>query len=283
MNIFIRRQFGLSLDPWSEHYITTIDAERAAALVDLAVRNQALVSVFGQSGTGKTSAVEQALTATQALVVEVQRPERERVHLGDVMVALERDLTEERESARRSGEARAGQVRRLLGDTRRPVVLFIDDAHELHSSTLRGLKRLRELSWRGRKPLLGIVLVGETDRTATVPAVDRRTVKFGFSGLSVAEARSALQSVCGEALEASALERLAAASPARNWFDMQDLVDRALLQAAARGETVVSAVAAAAAIREAAGQSTKTVTVPGEQSAASNGEPLAHLLKATGS
>lgn len=109
MNIFIRPQFGLSLDPWSEHDLKTVDAERAGELVDLAASTQALVSIFGQSRTGKTSAVEQALTTTQALVVEAQRPERERVHLGDVMVALVRDLTEERESARRSGEARAGQ------------------------------------------------------------------------------------------------------------------------------------------------------------------------------
>ena len=78
------------------------------------------------------------------------------------------------------------------GTAEKPVVLVIDDAHELHASTLRGLKRVRELRWRGRKQLLGILLVGETDHTATIPSVDRRAGKVHLSGLSVAEATAAL-------------------------------------------------------------------------------------------
>ena len=41
MNIFIRPQFGLSLDPWSEHDLKTVDAERAGELVDLAASTSA--------------------------------------------------------------------------------------------------------------------------------------------------------------------------------------------------------------------------------------------------
>ena len=172
--------------------------------------------------------------------------------MGDVMVAIVRDLAEERESPRRSGEARAAQVRRLLGSAERPVVLVIDDAHELHASTLRGLKRVRELRWRDRKQLLGIVLVGETDRTARIPSVDRRTAKILVSGLSPAEAAEALRVAWSEVLDAAAVEVLAASRPARNWFDLGELLDEALLEALSRGEPTVSVAAAAAAIKRAA-------------------------------
>ena len=247
MNILLRSRFGVPLDPWAGHYLKTADAERAAALVGAAVAQQALVSIVGRSGSGKTRAVDQALAATKARVVEVQRLDRERLRLGDVTVALVRDLSEGRESPRHSGEARTGQVSRLLGHAAQRVVLVIDDAHELHRATLRGLKRLHELRWGGRRRLLGILLVGETD-TAAVPSVDHRTAKLQFSGLSVAEAGVALRLAWSEVLHADALERLAAAEAARNWFALHDLLDQALLEAVSRGETSVSAAAAAAAI-----------------------------------
>ena len=282
MNILLRNRFGLPPDPWKGHYVKTADAERAAALVGAAVAQQALVSIVGHSGSGKTKAVDQALAGVQAQVVEVQRLDRERLRMGDVTVALVRDLADGRENPRRSGEVRAGQVRRLLGYAEKPVVLVIDDAHELHSSTLRGLKRLRELRWSGRKELLGIVLVGETDRTAPIPSVDRRAGKVHLSGLSVTEARAALQLAWSEVLHADAIERVAASPPARNWFTMHCLLDQALLVAASRGEGTVSAAAAAAAINLAT-KRPKAVTTSVEQSDATVDDTLADLEKAAAS
>ena len=98
--------FGLSPDLWRGHYVKTVDVESAAALVDAAVRVQALVSIIGPSGMGKTTAVDQALAGSRALVVEMRRPERERLHMGDIMFALVRVLSSERETPRRSEEAR---------------------------------------------------------------------------------------------------------------------------------------------------------------------------------
>ena len=276
MNILLRNRFGLPPDPWKGHSVKTADAGRAAALVSAAADQQALVSIVGRSGSGKTKAVDQALAGVQAHVVEVQRLDREQLRMGDVTVALVRDLAGERENPRRSGEARAGQVRRLLGNAEKPVVLVIDDAHELHASTLRGLKRLRELRWSGRKELLGIVLVGETDSTAPIPSVDRRAGKVHLSGLSVAEARAALQLAWSEVLHADAIECVATSPPARNWFDMQRLLDQALLVAASRGESTVSAAAAVAAINRATSRP-KAAPTPVEQSDATVDETLAEL------
>ena len=257
MNILLRSRFGLPPDPWAGHYLETADAERAAALVDAAVNHQALASIVGRSGSGKTRAIDQALASAAARVVEVQRLDRERLRLGDVTVALVRDLSEGRESPRHSGEARTGQVARLLGNAKQRVVLVVDDAHELHRATLRGLKRLHELRWLGRRHLLGILLVGETD-TAATPSLDYRTAKLEFSGLSAAEVGTALRLAWGEVLHADAIERLAAAAAARNWFELHNLLDETLLEAVARREALVSAAAAAAAISRTERQSGET-------------------------
>ncbi len=245
MDILIRRRFGLSPDPWAGRHQQTADAERAAALVAAAADSQAMVSIVGPRGTGKTTAIRRALARSGARVVEVQRLDRERVHLGDVATALVRDLSDERPL--HSGEARTAQARRLLGHARERVVLFIDDAHALHYQTLRGLKRLRELAWRGRSPLLGIVLAGQTDRTAALPEVGLRTATASFGGLTAAEAERALRSALDGALGGGAVEALVSSSAAANWLDLQELADRSLLAAAARGARLVTAACVAAA------------------------------------
>lgn len=252
MNILIRQRFGVPVDPWTSH-VPTSDTVRIAALVQAAARSKLLVSITGERGAGKTWAVRKALRELGgAQAVEPLRLDRERLHMGDVQAAIVRDLCDE--SPRRSGEARSGQVRRVLGAAaaRGPVVLWIDDAHLLHHATLRGLKRLRELSWRGAGPLLGIVLTGQTDRVARVPEVGLRSARMACAGLTADEARDALEraldGIAGrpELAGRAEIERLAAAPAARNWLDLDALIDAVLVEAAARGEDRVSAEAVAA-------------------------------------
>ncbi len=260
MNAAIRLRFGLDADPWAQLRVDTSDAASAAGLVKSAATAQTMVSIVGPRGAGKTTAVRRALADAGAHVVEVLRLDRERVHLGDVAMALVYGLSDER--PRHSGEARAAQARRLLGQAGPRVVLVVDDAHLLHPSTLRGLKRLRELAWRGRAPLLGIVLVGQADRTAAVPEVGLRTSVVAFAGLTTSEAEQAIRSACGAVVDAAAAAVLAQSADARNWLDLQRLVDRALLEAAARGAGAVSAETAAAVADPAAGSSLRSVDAP---------------------
>lgn len=44
-----------------------------------------------------------------------------------------------------SGEKRERQLRELFRKDKKPVALFVDEAHDLHKSTLTGLKRLMEV------------------------------------------------------------------------------------------------------------------------------------------
>lgn len=233
MNVLLCRHFDLNPDPWRDRDIRTADATRAGDLVRAAAGSQLLVSIAGERGAGKTRAVRAAVRSTGCRVVEPLRLDRERLHLGDVQDAIVSQLSDER--PRRSGEARSGQVRRILGGATGAVLLWIDDAHLLHPSTLRGLKRLRELSWRGRGPLLGIVLTGQVDRTAGIPEVGLRTDRIRMTGLSEGEARAAIDAALEGRSDGAAAARLAESDRARNWLDLGALLDDCLSAAFGAG------------------------------------------------
>lgn len=244
MNYQARAHFNLPADPWGARHCETDDARRAALMVDAAVHAQAMVRIVAPRGGGKTHAVRRALAGRGALkVVEPIRLDRERLHLGDIQVAIVRDLSDEK--PRLSGEARSGQVRRILGGhASRPPVLAIDDAHTLHRATLKGLKRLRELSWRGASPLIGIVLIGQTDPAGSTPEVALRSGAVKFAGLTGADVRRALGGALNfggvERIEAAAIGAIEASERSRNWLDLQALVDECLAQAASRGAAKVT-------------------------------------------
>ena len=242
MRLLVYDHFGLPPDPWAELDIATADAVRATALVNAAVQAHAFVSLVGPRGAGKTCAVRRALH-DGVKVVEPLRLQRERLHLGDIETAIVRDLSDER--PRRSAEARTGQVRRILrtAATRHNVVLLIDDAHVLHHATLRGLKRLRELGAANRRGvLLGVVLVGQSDRTEQAAEVRLRSDRLHFAGLTVAEAKAAVEAVLNgdrTRIDLDALDVLAGADRARNWLDLEALVDDCLAAAMERGASAV--------------------------------------------
>ena len=272
MNILIRQHFGLEAEPWKGFHLATADLDPIGALARAAAADQSMVQIVGPRGSGKTHAVLHALAGAGADIVHVQRLDREQTHMGDVVTALVEQLSDER--VRLSGEARTGQVRRLLGQARRPVVVVVDDAHVLHYRTLCGLKRLRELSWAGRKaPMAGVVLCGQKDRCSAIPEVGLRTSTFTVGGLTTEEAETALHRVCGRVLEVEAIRRLAAEAPGRVWIELQDTVDLALTVAAARGEAKVSEGSMAAALDPAKARA----AVADEKSAGALGDALTRL------
>ena len=239
MNILLRQQFDLEPDPWRGDQ-RTADRAKAGYLVRAAAGSQLLVSIAGERGAGKTRAVRAAIHEASVRVVEPIRLDREKLHLGDIQDAIVSQLSDER--PRRSGEARSGQVRRILGtaDAKGSVLLWIDDAHLLHPSTLRGLKRLRELTWRGQSPLLGIVLTGQVDRTASIPEVGLRTDRMTMTGLTEAEANAAIVRGLGGLASRPEVDELAKSDRARNWLDLGALCDECLAEAAVRGEDRVT-------------------------------------------
>ncbi len=248
MDTLVRKQFGVALDPYKGLMVRTADAVRIEELVRAAVEHRAIVSIAGPRGSGKTRAAAMALRGARAAIVEPLRLDREKLHLGDVQSAIVRELSDER--VRTSGEARSGQVRRVLRAAARhgPVALWIDDAHVLHPSTIRGLKRLVELRGADGEGLVGVVLTGQADGTAGVAEVALRSDRMTCAGLTAEEARAAIERALGELAAPAESAALAASPRARNWLDLAGLVDECLRQAAARGEDRVTGASVAAAL-----------------------------------
>ena len=249
MRVLNRKRVGLPADPWSRLHFDTADHRRVAHTAAAAAEAQLMVSIVGPRGAGKTHSARRALRDASARVVEPQRLDREKLHMGDIQWALVRELSDER--PKRSGEARSHQVRTVVGRRSQHgrVVLLIDDAHTLHHQTLRALKRLRELSWLGVSPLLGIVLLGQADRVGAIPEVGLRSDRVRLAGLSATEAAHALKAALGpHRAEGGAVAALSASERARNWLDLIALVDDCLAEAAARAEDAITVQGAQAVL-----------------------------------
>lgn len=125
----------------------------------------AIVAPYGSGKTHLLGRVKKMLAAEGVTVLWSDvRDESGILKSGSIMQSLATDLCGEHEQPRRSAEARARQIERLLGTSKvqhgRRTCLIIEDAHRLELSAIDSLKRLREKDFNGVSPLLSIVLVG---------------------------------------------------------------------------------------------------------------------------
>jgi type II secretory pathway predicted ATPase ExeA len=85
-------------------------------------------------------------------------------------------------------ERRERELRELVRKTKRPVALFIDEAHDLHNNTLVGLKRLMEVVIDAGGSL-SIVLSGHPKlkndlQRPTMEEIGYRTTVISFEGIA---------------------------------------------------------------------------------------------------
>jgi type II secretory pathway predicted ATPase ExeA len=115
--------------------------------------------------------------------------DKSRATLATLIAALFYDLSSDKEVKIPSqGEKRERELRELIRKGKKPVALFVDEAHDLHSSTLTGLKRLIEVVEDGGG-ILSIVLAGhpklKTDlRRPTMEEIGYRTAVFSLDSIA---------------------------------------------------------------------------------------------------
>ena len=151
-----------------------------------------LVAITGIVGSGKTTALvrfQNQLRQRKDIVVSCSRAiEKERVNLNTLMLALFYDISTEKDGKMfTQPERRERQLLSLIQKCRQPVVLFIDDAHGLHPSTLVKLKRLIELV-RLDGGILSVVLIGHPKlrndlRRPTLEEIGARATVFSLEGI----------------------------------------------------------------------------------------------------
>ena len=80
------------------------------------------------------------------------------------------------------------ELRNLIRKGKKPVALFVDEAHDLHPKTLRGLKRLSEVV-KDAGARLAVVLIGHPKlrndlRRPTMEEIGHRTTIVSFRGIA---------------------------------------------------------------------------------------------------
>ena len=130
-----------------------------------------MVALVGESGSGKTTLRRYAIDrmAADGEKVRVITPrcvDKTRLTTASICDAIIADCSTE--TPRRTLEAKARQVERILTNSSRSGyshVLMIEEAHDLNIQTLKYLKRFWEME-DGFKKLLAIILIGQIELKA---------------------------------------------------------------------------------------------------------------------
>ena len=137
-----------------------------AAMLD-AARHGGFLAVIGEVGSGKSvmrrKVVEQLKKDGDVIVIFPQMIDKTRVTAASICDAIVMDLSEAR--PRMKMEDKTRQVHKLLLERAKQgfrACLIIEEAHDLHTNTLKYLKRFYELE-DGYRKLLGIILIGQTE------------------------------------------------------------------------------------------------------------------------
>jgi type II secretory pathway predicted ATPase ExeA len=158
----------------------------------IAVHEGGIIALTGMLGCGKTMLLgrmqDQLRQEGQIEVAESLTFAVPRVTLDTLKLALYYDLATEKDGDLPSKTEKSERaLMRVMCRCQKPIVLFVDDGHDLHGQTLRGLKQLIEKTSR-RGARLTIVLAGhprlknDLRRPAQEETGARATV-FEFEGI----------------------------------------------------------------------------------------------------
>jgi type II secretory pathway predicted ATPase ExeA len=164
MRVEVMSHYGLSVPLNQAGYYETERHKELMKDIRGAINEGRLIAVCGLIGSGKTVTLrrlqqlledEKKVTVSRSLAID-----KPSVKLATLLAALFYDLsTEKNVRIPTSVERREREFLDLLKKNKRPVALFVDEAHDLNSHTLIGLKRLMELVEHGDGKL-SIVLAG---------------------------------------------------------------------------------------------------------------------------
>jgi type II secretory pathway predicted ATPase ExeA len=177
LNLNTRKNFGLFKDPFTDDVMVSTDvylnenSRFAEEYLYITAKIGGMLALLGESGSGKTTIRRLALDRIQneGLKIRVISPriiDKERLTAALICDAIIADCSTEH--PKRTLEAKARQVERILTNSSRSGyshVLMIEEAHDLSIQTLKYLKRFWEME-DGFKKLLAIVLIGQPEMKA---------------------------------------------------------------------------------------------------------------------
>lgn len=170
-----RKHFQLFRDPFTddvqgpEDVFLSSDQRYIREVLFATARHGGFVAIAGESGSGKTTLRRDMLERIQreglpVIAIQPRMIDKGVLTASAICHAIIDDLHPHMK-VKRSLEAQARQVERLLTESSRAGnahVLIIEEAHDLNIQTLKYLKRFWELE-DGFKKLLSIVLIGQPE------------------------------------------------------------------------------------------------------------------------
>lgn len=152
-----------------------------------------LIALTGVVGCGKTSTLRRLFDIlakeNKVLVSKSLAVDKNRTTLKSLISALFYDLSPDAKNIKvpSIGEKRERELQTLIKKGKKPVVLFVDEAHDLHFNTLKGLKRLMEVVEDGQGKL-SIILAGHPKlkhdlRRPTMEEIGYRSIIFTLDGM----------------------------------------------------------------------------------------------------
>ena len=192
MRVEVMQHFGLEIPLSQAGYYETLQHRELMKDVRGAIGEGRLVAVCGVVGSGKTVLLrrlqqvlleEKKVTVSKSMAID-----KHAVKLDTLIAALYYDLSGEKRVRIPGGEARERELCERVRKNKKPVVLFVDEAHDLNGNTLVGLKRLVELVEDGGGRL-SVVLAGHPKlrndlRRPTMEEIGYRTDIFSLDGIA---------------------------------------------------------------------------------------------------
>lgn len=188
----VMRFYDLLRPPTDVGFFETEHHTQVARDIRAAIAGGRLIAVTAVIGSGKTL-LSRRLRADleregRVIVSRSLSVDKAKITVPLLLAALFYDLSPEKTVTISSqSERRERDLQELFRRARKPVALFIDDAHDLHPKTLTALKRLIELVAEGGGQL-SIVLIGHPElkndlRRPKMEEIGDRTTVFEFGGL----------------------------------------------------------------------------------------------------
>ena len=188
----VMEYYGLVRDFRKAGYYETKDRQQMFKDIKSAIYSGKLIALTGVIGCGKTVTLrklqESLAQEGRILVSKSLSVDKARTTLATLISALFYDLSPDKDvKIPGQGEKRERDLRDLIKKGKKPVALFVDEAHDLHSTTLTGLKRLIEMIEDG-EGTLSIILAGHPKlkndlRRPTMEEIGYRTTVFSLDNL----------------------------------------------------------------------------------------------------
>lgn len=164
MNNEIMQFFDLNKHFYNVSFLETSIIKKQVDNIKYASHIGGIVALTGMVGTGKTTLlwqIQQQLRKEKTVVVcRSLSTDKKRVNISTLYTALFFDLVKDKNfKIPNQAEQRERKLLELVKKQDKPIVLFIDEAHDLASQTLISLKRLIELVYSSGS-ILTVIMAG---------------------------------------------------------------------------------------------------------------------------